>query len=309
MVLAVVLLVGGGALLIAGAEWAIRGAARFARAVGASVFLLGALLFGIDLEGLSTALLAAGRGQTAIAAGEAFGTIVLLFGVGFGLALLVARGPVPSPGTLMAGAPAATLAVAAGVLADDRVTRPEGALLVLVYAGYVGLVVREGRAIRARTAEVEREAGEGTAAGRAGLLAILGLAAVTGGAWMLVEGGVRLLAHTDLRAGFVGAAIVGTLASLDEVLLAVLPVRRGVPDLATGNLFGTVAAFSAAVLGLAALVRPVAVDGPAGLTFLAAAALYAAVAAAFMARGRGGRLLGALLLSCYAAWLAFAATL
>ena len=106
-----------------------------------------------------------------------------------------------------------------------------------------------------------------------------------------------------------GAAIVGTLAGLDEVFLEVLPVMRGAPELATGNLFGTVAAFSSGVLGLAALVRPLAVDGSAAIAFLAGAALYVAVASVFLVRGRLSRPLGLLLLAAYVAWLGYASTL
>src|ERR671922_3000355 len=132
MLLAVVFLILGAAILLIGAESAIRGAARFAVVVGIPAFALGALLFGIDLEGLSAALLAAGRGQTEIAAGEAFGTVVFLFGVGFALALLLSRGPVKSPSPLMVVAPAVSVAAAAIAVYDQYVSRSEGALLLLM---------------------------------------------------------------------------------------------------------------------------------------------------------------------------------
>src|SRR5437868_2724993 len=82
------------------------------------------------------------------------------------------------------------------------------------------------------------------------MVAVAGLGALFGGAWLLVAGGIRVLTRTGLAAGFVGAAIVATLASLDEILLEVLPIRRGHAELATGNLFGTMAAFTSLVPGL-----------------------------------------------------------
>src|SRR6266567_1672705 len=115
MVPAVVLLLGGAAVLAVGAEAAIRGAGR--RAL--SPFVLGALLFGVDVESLGAALIAAGKGQTSIAAGEAFGTIVFLFSAAFGAALLVSPRPIESPGTLMVLLPAGTLAMGAIALADS----------------------------------------------------------------------------------------------------------------------------------------------------------------------------------------------
>src|SRR5207249_3423248 len=109
----------------------------------------------------------------------------------------------------------------------------------------------------------------------AAIVAVVGLAVLFGGAWLLVAGGIRIVVRTGLQAGFVGAAIVASLASLDEVLLEVLPVRRGRPELATGNLFGTLAAFTSLVPGIAALIRPLQVDGAAAVAFIAAAGLYA----------------------------------
>ena len=310
MLVAVVLLIVGAVILIAGAESAVRGTARLSITAGISAFALGALLFGIDLEGLSAAVLAAARDQTQIAAGEAFGTIIFLFGVGLGLALLIAKGPIPSPSAMMVIAPAIPLAAAALAISDQQVTRVEGALLVLLYGGYVFAVLAEGRSVRQRATELEHEASEVKgSAGRAALVAALGLAAVFGGAWLLVDGGVRLVAASGLSAGFIGAAIVGTLAGLDELLLEALPVMRGTPELATGNLFGTVAAFTSAVLGLAALVRPLVVDAASELAFLGGAAMYTFVSVVFLLHGRLARPLGILLLAGYVAWLAYASTL
>jgi len=310
VLLAVVLLIVGAVVLMAGAESAVRGASAFAIAVGVPAFALGAILFGIDIEGLSAALLAAGRGQTELAAGEAFGTIVFLFGVGFAFALLLSRGPVKAPSDLMTIAPALPVFAAALAVYDRYVSRLEGLLLVLLYAVYVATVVWEGRSVRQRAAELEHEAEEVRTSGRrAAIIAVAGLAAVYGGAWMLVDGGVRILSHTGLAAGFVGAAIVGALASLDEVLLEALPVIRGAPEMATGNLFGTVAAFSTAVLGLAALVRPLFLDSSADVTFLAAAAMYAIVAVFFLLRGELSKPMAFVLLGAYVAWVGYAATL
>jgi cation:H+ antiporter len=303
--LAVVLLLIGAGVLTVGAEAAIRGAAKVAKARGISPFVFGALLFGIDIESLGAALIAAGRNQPSIAAGEAFGTIVFLFGVGFALALLISKKPVESPSQQMVLWPAATLVLGAAALANEEVTRYEGAALVLAYVLYITFVVREGRVARAVGEHIEHETEEVRRVPPAVLL-IGGLGLVFLGANTLVEGGIRILDRTSLAAGFIGAAVIGALASADEVLLEVLPIRRGLSELATGNLFGTVAAFSTGVLGLAALVRPLAVDSGATTAFIAASVMYTIVATAFLMRGRAGKFVGVTLVMVYAAWLAFA---
>jgi cation:H+ antiporter len=309
MLAAVLFLLAGAAVLTVGAEAAIRGAGRLAEARRISPFVIGALLFGIDLESLGAALVAAGRGQSSIAAGEAFGTVLFLFSVAFGMALLVAPRPVQSPPPNMVLLPGAALLIGAASIQDRVVTRQEGVLLVAAYACYLVLVVYlDRRAPEQRAQEIEREAREGPPLPWP-LLLIGGLGLVYAGATVLVEGGVRILARTSLAAGFVGGALIGTLASLDEVLLEVIPVLHGTPQLATGNLLGTAAAFTTGVIGLAALVRPLQIDSAAASAYLAAAVLYTVVAVAFLGRGRAGRAVGVTVIVLYGLWLAYAARL
>lgn len=308
MLVAVGLLALGAAILYAGAEAAVRGATGLARATGFPAFALGALLFGIDLEGLGAGVAAAARGETAIAAGEIFGTVLFLFSAAFGAALLVSRNPVPSPSPIMVLVPAIPLVGAATTLADRVVDRPEGALLIAVYAAYVAVLLRERSSAAAVGSDLESEASTGGRR-RAGLLVAGGLVLLVAGAWVAVGGAERLVQETDLLAGFVGAGILGVVVSIDEVFLEVLPVRRGHPQLATGNLFGTLAAFSSGVLGIAALVRPLEVDSAGATSFLAVAALYAVVATVFLARGRAGRGVGAVVLAAYGIWLLVSSSL
>jgi cation:H+ antiporter len=306
VVAALGLLALGAVVLYAGAETAIRGASRLARMAGIPAFLMGAVLFGIDIEGLGTALVAAGRGETQIAAGEIFGTVLFLFSVAFGLALVFGRERVPAPAPLMVVAPAVSMTAAAAALFDHFVSRPEGAFLLALYIVYLVFIVRENRSELESDEQSDRASGTDSKA-RMAVITLGGLALLYAGASLLIFGGARLVERTALSGGFVGAAIVGTLASLDEVLLEVLPIRRGTPELAIGNLFGTLAAFTTGVLGLAALVRPLDVDGAANAAFLGMALLYAVISTVFLARGRAGRVLGVSVLGFYVVWLVLTA--
>ncbi len=310
MLAALGLLALGGALLWAGAESAVRGAASAARSLRVPAFVLGALLFGVDLEGLGTAVGASAGGEPLLASGEIFGTVLFLFGFAFASALILSKKPLPAPDPQMVLAPAIPLFAAALMISDRFVGRLEAVLLVGIYAGYVAFVVREGRLARAHAEELQREAGE-TRHSRTMLLTMTlgGLALLSVGAGVAVAGGARLAAEAGLSEGFVGAAVLGVLVSIDEVLLEVLPVRRGSPELATGNLLGTLAAFCSGVLGVTALVRPLEVDSAAALAFLGAAVLYTVTATVFLARERAGWGVGLFSLAFYALWLVTAAEL
>src|SRR5207302_6712968 len=189
------------AVLTVGAESAIKGAGRLADRHGVSPFLLGALLFGVDIESVGAAVVAAARNQPSIAAGEAFGTVVFLVAVAFGVALLLAPRPVPSPSPLMVLLPGAAIAAGALAVSDLEISRGEGAILVGAYLLYVAFVLQEGRAARVRAEEIRREAETGPRLPPSVLL-VGGLALVYLGATALVSGGVRILDRTSLQAGF-----------------------------------------------------------------------------------------------------------
>jgi cation:H+ antiporter len=302
MLVALGLLAAGALVLYVGAEAAVRGAARMARVVGVPAFVLGALLFGLDIESLGAAVAAAARGETALAAGEIVGTVLFLYGPAFGIALLASRRPVPSPEPILVLAPSAHLVAGAFALADRYVTRLEGVLLVLLYLAYVILLLRTGLA-RGAADEIERDAASPRSTPIAAVATIGGLAMVAVGAAVAVTGASRIVEETGLAAGFVGAAILAVVVGLDEVLLEVLPVRKGTPGLATGNLFGTLPAFAAGALGVAAVIHPLDVDSAAAAGYLVMAFLYAVVATVFLVRERAGRALGVFLVLAYAAWL------
>jgi cation:H+ antiporter len=308
MLVALGLMAAGALVLYVGAEAAVRGAAGLARAVGISPFVLGALLFGIDVESVGAAVAAAARGETSLAAGTVVGTVLFLYGPAFGTALIVARRPIPAPEPLLVLTPALHLVAGAFTLADRYVARIEGLFLVVMYLAYVGLLLRLGRTPVA-IGEMEREAARAPRSAPMAALTLGGLAMLAVGGTVAVGGATRFAAATGLAAGFVGAAVLGVLVSLDEVLLEVLPIRRGTPELATGNLFGTLPALAAGVLGVAALVRPLDVDSAAAAGYRAMAFLYAVVATALLIRGRAGRVLGGFVLLCYAGWLVIASTL
>ena len=303
MLAAVGLLALGTVLLYAGAEAAIRSASTVARALRVPAFVLGALLFGIDLEGLGAAVGASAAGQPLLAAGEIFGSVLVVFSVAFGAALILAKRPLESPDVRMVLAPAIPLLAAGMVLTDRYVDRLEGALLLGIYAGYVAAVVHEGHLARARAEELDREAAGSHGSLRSMAGAAGGLLLLAVGSGLAVAGATRFVAGAGLSDGFVGAAVLGVLVSLDEILLEVLPARRGAPDLAIGNLLGTLAAFCSGVLGVAALVHPLDVDSAGALAFLGSAFLYTVVATAFLARGRAGWGVGVFVLAFYAAWL------
>jgi cation:H+ antiporter len=140
-------------------------------------------------------------------------------------------------------------------------------------------------------------------------LPLLGLALVVGGAFAAVEGATRIGERAPLLPGFAGAALAGSLVALPFTLLVVFPRRRDDGVDPSSAALTVVTGLLTFVPGVAAIVRPFDVDGPAAICVLASALLYALPGTWMLLRGKGGRVMGALVLVAYAACLLYAGSL
>ncbi len=306
----VLLLLAGAAVLTIGSEAAVRGGVRLAMGRGVSPFFLGVALFGVDIGALAVFLVANGKGQQAIGAGAAFGSIAFVTSIALGVALLVSKRPVTAPPPAAILLPIGALVIGSLAVEDLQITRTEGIVLVAAYAVYVSILARaprEGSLQAARGEDLARAATDAPVRSPAWLLAATGVAVAYVGANLLVNGGVELLkSNGSLAEGFVGAAVVGSLTSAHCVLPQIRAVRTGEPSIALATLFGTVTAFTTGALGLAALIRPLVLDSSAAVAYIAASVPYCLLATVLLARGRAGRVTGAAMIVLYGGWLAIA---
>lgn len=147
LVRALVELVGGLVLLVVAARWAVRGAEEIARALGVSELVVGltVLAIGTSLPEIITTIVAAVRGSSEMALGNAVGSnifnLLLVLGVagivsGTGAAVSddVARRAIP----VMVGAAVLLAGIA---ITWRRVGRGSGLVLVGLYMGYLGALV------------------------------------------------------------------------------------------------------------------------------------------------------------------------
>jgi len=130
--------------LAIGGELVAEGAERIIGTLGLPALLVGMVLTpaAIEIEEVFRQAIPARRGHPEVSAANLLGT--LLYFVLFNLGLLAAVTPVTVPAqvrTLDWPVLIAVTWIATAFLARGRVGRPEGAVLVLCYAGYVGLHV------------------------------------------------------------------------------------------------------------------------------------------------------------------------
>ena len=135
------------------------------------------------------------------------------------------------------------------------------------------------------------------------LLLLAGLVLMVVGGRLAVAGAERIVGSLGMAESVVGLTFVALATTAELFALVWAAARRGVEELAIAGLLGSVIYNATATLGVAALVRPLAISGMVGPAVLAAVvpvvlAVWASVT------GRLGRVTGVLLLGCYAVYLA-----
>jgi len=136
---------GGLAALIGGGRLSVVGAARIAQLLGMPEEIIGLTIvaIGTSLPELITSVMASWKGQSEIAVGNVVGSNIfnLLF-IG-GLSATVGTIPVPAAGLqdLAVMLLFSVILLPIAITDQRRITRPEGMLLLALYAGYTGWLI------------------------------------------------------------------------------------------------------------------------------------------------------------------------
>ena len=134
-------LLAGLTLLVAGGQATVAGATGVARALGVPEVVIGLTIVavGTSLPELATSVIAARRDQTDLAVGNLVGSNLFNLLFVLGLSTTAAPSAVPANGTLdlVVSAGFAVVLLPLAITHQRRVTRLEGAFLLLAYAGYV----------------------------------------------------------------------------------------------------------------------------------------------------------------------------
>src|SRR3954464_983474 len=224
LVLSVVLLVVGAALLTAGAEGFAENVTAASARVGVSVLGLALLLAGAEPEEAVTAMLAAGQGHPALAAGDAVGANLVILTLTLGLAATVSRLPVSRRVVEYAVAAALAGALAALFLRNGVLDRAEGGVLVAVYVAGVGwLWWREheppvvGEPAEHEPGPTVRTTDRQTS--RALLMVLAGGLGLVAGGYLAVRGAEGLVNAVGLRESIVGLTLLALATSAQIVVL------------------------------------------------------------------------------------------
>jgi len=322
MLLYVMLCLIGFVLLYFGAEWLVKGSSSLARSLGVTPIVIGltVVAFGTSAPELVVSLISSIKGKSMIAVGNVVGSNICNIALVLGLSALF--NPIKSDPSVIRRDIPIMLGVSLYLLVlslNSTLGRIEGATL---FAGIIAytfinyyLAKKEtrdaagGEVAAAIKSELE-EIGYIASRPKQILLVVVGIAGVVGGAQMVVESAVYIMTELGVSEKFIGLTIVAFGTSLPELATSVVAAMRGEMDISIGNLVGSNVFNIMSVLGAASLVRPIPIPGgffESGLWIDYLVMLSTSFLPWLLMRrtytvDRKG---GALLLSCYVAYLAY----
>jgi cation:H+ antiporter len=137
------------------------------------------------------------------------------------------------------------------------------------------------------------------------LLLVFGIVILYFGAEWLVRGAARLASSLGVSPIVVGLSVVAMGTSAPELAVSVLAAIGGTPDIALGNVMGSNLANIGLILGLTAMVRPLAVAGRVVMREAPLMVLITVSLFAFLWDGAISRIDGVILLGILAGYLIF----
>jgi cation:H+ antiporter len=305
-------MVAGLFLLIKGGDWTIDAAAFVAERTGLSPLFIGATIisFGTSVPELFASVNANLSGYPGIALGNVLGSnvanILLVLGAtAFVFRITAKRDRIAKDMGMML---LATGILAVGMLTDGF-TRAFGLGMFVILVGFVAYQYRTD-SIVIQDQEDEVEEGKISSIQSALLFLLAGLVFLAVGAELLVEGAVRTGSALGVPDAVIGITVVAFGTSLPELSTCIAAARKQSVGLILGNIIGSNTFNILSIIGVTAMIKPLAVDPVllGGMDLWAMIAVSVAFAVWMMTVGKLTRVTGVIMMITYVGfvWAQFA---
>lgn len=302
-------------LLIWGADRLVYGAAAAARNLGVAPLLIGltVVAFATSAPEVLVSIVAAFRGETDLAVGNAIGSNIANIGLVLGSVALL-RPIEMTSATLRREMPAllAVTLLTVSLFLDTYLSRVDGLVLltgliiVMIWLTRLGFRSSASDSI---TAEYEAEIPLHVNMRMAIFWLVIGLAALLVGAELLVDAAINFAHALGVTELVIGIVLVALATSLPELAVSMVSALKGEYGLALGTIVGSNIFNLLAVIGIAAVIEPAKL--PESVLSLHIFVLVAFTLALFGmtydydGKGHISRLEGGALLVAYLAFIAF----
>jgi cation:H+ antiporter len=305
----------GLALLVWSADRFVDGSAVAARHLGVPPLLIGMVIvgFGTSVPEMLVSALSAVQNNPGIALGNAYGSNITNISLILGVTALISPIAVHSQVLRKELPILSAITVLAGYqLWDRELTRTDALVLLGVFAGLVAWTIWQGLRKKADAlgTEMEQElAAQTMPMGRAILWVVVGLLLLIASSRILVWGAVAIARSFGVSDLIIGLTVVAVGTSLPELASSVMAARKGEHDIALGNILGSNLFNTLAVVGIAGMLRPMAVapeifSRDVLVMGILTLALFA-IGYGFRGPGRINRFEGTALILCYIGYTAY----
>ena len=254
----------GFALIAIGGERFVDSSIHIGRVLHVPRFVIGGTLVSLatTTPELVVSATASALGDSGIALGNAIGSSICNIGLIVGTVALITTVKVDQRDFTNR----ASWMSAAGFLVvafswDRTISRLLGALLLLLALAYLYLDYRAIRRVRSTRDTAERESGDEESLVRSVLVFVVGAVMIVIGSRFLVTSGQALATAFGIPSAIIGFSVVAVGTSLPELVTGVAAARKGVPDLALGNIIGANVLNLLLIVGLSGIIHPLTLEG------------------------------------------------
>ena len=137
------------------------------------------------------------------------------------------------------------------MLIDNKFTRLEAIILLVLFASYMFLLIRS--ALKNRVEAEETKIMSWT---KSLIFIVIGIAAIIGGGNLVVNGATTIAANLGMSQTLIGLTIVAIGTSLPELVTSVVAAKKGDSGIAMGNVVGSNIFNILFILGSAGTIKP-----------------------------------------------------
>ncbi|MBR5566307.1 MAG: calcium/sodium antiporter [Roseburia sp.] len=262
MLWAAVVLVAGFVLLIKGADFFVEGSSSVAKRLRVPSIIIGLTIvaMGTSLPECAVSLTASMSGQNALAVSNVIGSNIFNLMVVSGFCAVFCSLPIEKE-TLKKEFP---FSIGCGVLLlvlgyiGMTVGHMDGVILLILFALYIGSMIRSALKARATGKGIEEEEYEILPVWKSILFIVGGMIAIKFGGDFVVDGAVVIATGFGLSENLIGLTIVACGTSLPELVTSVVAAKKNEVDMALGNVIGSNVFNILFVLGIAGAISPIA---------------------------------------------------
>lgn len=265
MLMAIGAIIVGLVLLVWSADKFVEGAAATAKQLGMPTLLIGMVIigFGTSAPELAVSAMAAADGNPGLALGNGYGSNITNIALIVGLTAIIAPIAVHSQVIRKELPLLLVLTLIAGTqLLDGELSRLDGWVLLGVFAAVMGWSIYQGYQGKedSLAGDTETEMIAHPMPLKSAIIwLVVGLVLLIVSSRILVWGAVTIAQSLGISDLIIGLTIVAIGTSLPELASALAAVKKNEHDLILGNILGSGIFNTLAVVGLAAVIKPLSV--------------------------------------------------